>query len=259
LARRRPIFTLVEQVLLSSLPVTRPQELLRIGDQVRCCNWGGYSQGNDDEPNQWGLFPWEAYKLFRANTPSFTDLAAMQAGNTPLDVRRAGSSNPADTRNTQFVSGNFFRTLGVSPWRGRLLSDSDNQEGASPVAVLSFHAWEEKYGSDPSVVGSTYQIFGHPFTIVGLAPPGFIGAKIVSWGMPDFWMPLTTELIIDRGTARLKNPRIAWLDIIGRVKPGTNPKTLEAQLQSELHGWLASHLAGINPQEKVVFDKQTLA
>jgi hypothetical protein len=77
--------------------------------------------------------------------------------------------------------------------------------------------------------------------------------------MPDFWMPLTTELIIDRGTARLKNPRIAWLDIIGRVKPGTNPKTLEAQLQSELHGWLASHLAGINPQEKAVFDKQTLA
>ena len=253
------IFTLVEQVLLSSLPVTRPQELLRIGDQVRCCNWGGYSQGNDDEPNQWGLFPWEAYKLFRANTPSFTDLAAMQAGNTPLDVRRAGSSNPADTRNTQFVSGNFFRTLGVSPWRGRLLSDSDDQEGASPVAVLSFHAWEEKYGSDPSVVGSTYQIFGHPFTIVGVAPPGFIGAKIVSWGMPDFWMPLTTELIIDRGTARLKNPRIAWLDIIGRVKPGTNPKTLEAQLQSELHGWLASHLAGMNPQEKAVFDKQTLA
>ncbi|HEX4006297.1 MAG TPA: ABC transporter permease [Acidobacteriaceae bacterium] len=252
------IFTLVEQVMLSSLAVTKPQELWLIGDQARCCNWGGYSQGNDDEPNQWGLFPWEAYKLFRANTPAFTDLAAMEAGNTPLDVRRAGSSATPDTRNTQFVSGNFFGTLGVSAWRGRLLNDGDDREGAAPVAVMSFHAWQEKYGSDPSVVGATYQIFGHPFTIVGVASPGFVGAKIASWGMPDLWMPLTTELMIDSGTARLKNPRVDWLDILGRVQPGTNPQALQAELQGELHGWLASHLADMNSQEKAVFDQQTL-
>ena len=252
------IFTLVQQVMLSSLPVTKPKQLWRIGDQVRCCNWGGYSQGNDDEPNLWGLFPWETYKLFRANTPSFSDLAAMEAGNTPLDVRRAGSSNPADTRNTQFVSGNFFRTLGVSAWRGRLLSDADDQEGAPSVAVMSFHAWQEKYGSDPAVVGTTYQIFGHPFTIVGVAPPGFAGAKITSWGMPDLWLPLTTELIIDGGTARLNNPRVDWLDLIGRVQPGASPQALQAQLQSELHGWLASHLVDMNSQEKANIDKQSL-
>ncbi|HTW46901.1 MAG TPA: ABC transporter permease [Acidobacteriaceae bacterium] len=252
------IFTLVEQVLLSSLPVTNPQELWRIGDQVRCCNWGGYSQGNDDEPNQWGLFPWEAYKLFRANTPTFTDLAALQAGNAALGVRRAGSSAPADTRNGEYVSGNFFRTLGVSAWRGRLFSDSDDREGAPPVAVMSFHTWEEKYGSDPSVVGSTYQINGQPFTIIGVTPPGFIGAKVAPWGMPDIWMPLTTEPMIDGATERLKNARVDWLDLIGRVKPGMHPKALQAQLQSELHGWLASHLADMSPQEKAVFAKQTL-
>ncbi|MGB9029294.1 MAG: permease, partial [Acidobacteriaceae bacterium] len=56
------IFTLVQQVMLQSLPVTKPEELWRIGDQARCCNWGGYSQSSDDEPNDWGLFPWEAYK-----------------------------------------------------------------------------------------------------------------------------------------------------------------------------------------------------
>jgi putative ABC transport system permease protein len=252
------IFTLVEQVMLSSLPVTRPQELWRIGDQVRCCNWGGYSQSNDDEPNQWGLFPWEAYKLFRANTPAYSDLAALQAGNAALGVRRAGTNQQADTRNGQYVSGNFFRMLGVSAWRGRLFSDSDDQEGAPPVAVMSFHAWEEKYGSDPSLVGSTYQINGHPFTIIGVAPPGFVGAKVVSWGMPDIWLPLTTEPMIDGATERLKNPHVDWLDLIGRVKPGTNPKALEAQLRSELHGWLTSHLGDMAPQEKAVFDKQTL-
>ena len=84
------IFTLVHQVMLKSLPVTRPDELWRIGDQVRCCNWGGYTQGDDGD---FSLFSWEAYKNFRAQTPEFVDLAALQAGNAPLGVRRAGSAS----------------------------------------------------------------------------------------------------------------------------------------------------------------------
>ena len=254
------IFTLVQQVMLQSLPATNPDQLWRIGDQARCCNWGGYSQdGNaDDEPNDWSLFPWEAYKLFRSNTPGFLDLAALQAGNASLGVRLVGSSAPPDTANGQYVSGNFFHTLGVSAWRGRLLTDADDQESAPPVAVMSFHTWEQKYGSDPSVVGSTYQINGHAFTIIGVTPPGFIGAKMVSWGMPDVWMPLTTEPAIDGVTSRLKNARVDWLDVIGRVRPGTNPRVLQAQLQTELHGWLASHLSDMNPQEKAVWEKQSL-
>ena len=252
------IFTLVQQVMLQSLPVTRPDQLWRIGDQPHCCNWAGYSQDSDGEPSDWNLFPWEAYKLFRANTPGFQDLAALQAGNMPLAVRHAGSSGPPDTANGQYVSGNFFQTLGVSAWRGRLLIDADDQEGAPPVAVMSFHAWQEKYGSDPSVVGSTYQINGRAFTIIGVAPAGFAGAKMWHWGMPDLWMPLTTEPLMLGRTARIKNTRADWLDLIGRVRPGTNPKALQAQLQSELHGWLASHLADMSPQEKAVWQKQTL-
>jgi putative ABC transport system permease protein len=252
------IFTLIQQVMLQSLPVAKPDQLWRIGDQARCCNWGGYSQDGDNEPADWSLFPWETYKLFRANTPGFQDLAALQAGNAALGVRRAGSSAPPETANGQYVSGNFFRTLGVSAWRGRLFTDADDHEGAPSVAVMSFRAWQEKYGSDPSVVGSTYQINGHPFTIIGISSPGFIGAKVVGWGMPDIWMPLTAEPMIDGATSRLKNPRVDWLDLIGRVRPETNPKTLQAELQSELHGWLASHVADMNPQEKAVWQKQSL-
>ncbi|MBV8631999.1 MAG: permease, partial [Silvibacterium sp.] len=99
------IFTLVHQVMLKSLPVVKPEELWRIGDKVRCCNWGGYTQGDD---NNFSLFSWEAYKNFRAHTPEFTDLTALQAGTAALGVRRAGSQAPVDTRNGQFVSGNFF-------------------------------------------------------------------------------------------------------------------------------------------------------
>src|SRR3984957_15953237 len=93
------IFTLVHQVMLKSLPVTKPEELWRVGDKIRCCNWGGYTQGEDGD---FSLFSWEAYKNFRKQTPEFVDLAALQAGNTALGVRRAGATTQPDTRNGQY-------------------------------------------------------------------------------------------------------------------------------------------------------------
>jgi predicted permease len=249
------IFTLVHQVMLKSLPVTNPGELWRIGDKDRCCNWGGYTQGDDGD---FALFSWEAYKHFRANTPEFTDLAALQAGNAPLGVRREGSQAPADTRNGEYVSGNFFRTLGVQPWIGRVMTDEDDHEGAPPVAVMSYHIWQDKYGSDPSVVGAGYQINGHSFTVIGVSPPGFFGAKLAGWGMPDFWLPLTTEPLIDGETARLKRPATNFLDLIGRVRPGTNPKSLESKLRVEFNNWLASHVPDMEPAEKQLWQQQTL-
>ncbi len=249
------IFTLVHQVMLKSLPVARPDELWRIGDKIRCCNWGGYTQGSDGD---FSLFSWEAYKNFRARTPEFTDLAALQAANAPLGVRKAGSNAQADTRNGEYVSGNFFRTFGVQPWIGRLMTDADDQKGAPPVAVMSYHVWQEKYASDPSVVGGSYQVNGHPFTVIGVGAPGFYGAKLAGYGMPDFWLPLTTELLIDGATARLERPDGNFLDLIGRVRPGVNPKSLEAKLKVELHDWLASHVPDMEPGERQLWKQQTL-
>src|SRR5690348_13606472 len=157
------IFTLVHQVMLKSLPVVKPEELWRVGDKNRCCNYGGYTQESDN----FAIFSWEAYKNFRDHTPEFSDLAALQAGNTSLGVRRTGSQGVADTRNGGYVSGNFFRTLGIQPWIGRLITDEDDREGAPPVVVMSYHVWADKYASDSSVVGASYQINGHPFTVIG--------------------------------------------------------------------------------------------
>lgn len=249
------IFTLVYQVMLKSLPVTKPEELWRIGDKVRCCNWGGYTQGDDGD---FSLFSWEAYKNFREHTPEFTDLAALQAGNSPLGVRRAGSQAPVDTYNGQEVSGNFFRTLGVQPWIGRLMTDADDQKGAPLVAVMSFRAWQTKYGSDPSVVGAGFQINGHPFTVIGVTPPGFYGAKLAGWGMPDFWLPIASEDVLGGDVSRLKRANQNWLDILGRVRPGTNPQALEAKVRVEFHGWLASHVPDMEPGEKQLWQQQTV-
>ena len=252
------IFTLVHQVMLKSLPVTKPDELWRIGDKDRCCNWGGFTQGDDGD---FALFSFEAYQYFRAHTPEFSDLAALQAGNANLGVRRVGSQAPVETRNGEYVSGNFFRTLGVQPWIGRLLTDEDDKEGATPVAVMSYRIWQDKYGSDPSVVGAGYQINGQPFTIIGVAPPGFFGAKLAGWGMPDLWLPLTAEILLtgkDEKTPRVKVPQSNFLDLLGRVRPGTDSRALEAKLRVELSNWLASHVPDMDPGEKQTWQQQTL-
>lgn len=241
------IFTLVHQVMLKSLPVTKAEELWRVGDKIRCCNWGGYTQDSD---GNFSLFSYEAYKNFREHTPEFADLAALQAGNAPLGVRRTGAQGPVDTRNGEYVSGNFFRTLGILAWIGHLLTDADDQPGAPPVAVMSYHIWNDKYGSDPSVVGASYQINGHLFTVIGVAPPGFFGAKLDGWGMPDIWIPANTEPLLDGEAQRLRRPNTNWLDIVGRVRPGVNPKSLEAKLRVEFHDWLASHVPDMEPGEK---------
>ena len=157
------IFTLVHQVMLKSLPVSKPEELWRIGDKIRCCNWGGYTQGND---GNFSLFSWEAYKNFREHTPEFVDLAALQAGNAPLGVRRGGSQAQVDTLNGQEVSGNFFRTLGVQPWLGRLMTDADDQLGAPLVAVMSYRDLGEQvrlrpFGGGRELPDQWACVYGH--------------------------------------------------------------------------------------------------
>ncbi len=247
------IFTLVHAVMLKSLPVAKPNELWRIGKKVHCCMWGGYTQWGE-----FSLFGNELYRRFKDNTPAFEELAAFQAGSTGLGVRRAGSAQPAETHNGQFVSGNFFSTFGVGPWIGRVINPSDDREGAPPVAVLSYHAWKDKFNSDPSVVGSACLFNNNPFTIVGVAAPGFAGADLRGWGMPDLWMPLSQEPVIDGKAAWLPKPFANWLDIIGRVRPGTDPGALETQLRTELRQWQMSHFSDLSMQDKEVLPQQKL-
>ena len=246
------IFTLVEQVMLRPLPVAEPERLWRVGQPVGCCNATGYAQ------NEWRFFSSDAYKLFRASTPAFEELAAFQVGSALLSVRPDSSPGAIATANGQFVSGNFFKMLGVTASGGRLFTDADDQKGAPPVAVISFQTWQLKYGGDPSVVGGSYQINGQPFTIVGVAPRGFFGVKLADSGMPDFWMPLSTEPLVVGDTSRLDDRRTAWLGVIGRIRADANPKSVEAQLQVELHEWLASHQNEMTGAERAGLEQQTL-
>ena len=108
------------------------------------------------------------------------------------------------------------------------------------------------------MVGSGLSINGHPFTVIGVGPPGFYGARLGGGSTPDFWLPLTSELIIDGATARLKRPDGNFLDLLGRVRPGVSPTQLEAKLRVELHDWLAGHVPDMQPGEKQLWQQDTL-
>ena len=101
--------------------------------------------------------------------------------------------------------------------------------------MLSHRAWQTRYGSDPSVVGSTFIVEGHPFTVIGVAPPGFFGETLRS-DPPDIWIPVHQEPLIDGQGALLHQSVAAWLRMIGRLRPGASI----AGMASTPHGSVAA-------------------
>jgi len=96
-----------------------------------------------------------------------------------MSVRREGAESIPRPLHSEYVTASYFSTLGVRSFAGRLFTPTDDTEGSPPVAVLSHHVWQMTYGSDHSVIGSTFDIEGHAFTIIGIAPPGFFGETLL--------------------------------------------------------------------------------
>ncbi len=223
------IFSLINTVMLKSLPVADPASLYRIGEGQDCC-----VEGSPQE--NWGMFSYPFYLRMKDAAPEFAELAAFQAGGTQLSARRGESDRTAKPIRGEFVTGNYFSTFGVLPFSGRSILPSDDQPAAAPVAMLSYRAWQQQYGSDPKIVGSTMILDGHAVTIVGITPPGFFGETLRS-DPPEVWLPMQQEPIF-RGKSSLLHTFPAWLRVIGRLKPGASPNALPSRLTSLLRGWL---------------------
>jgi len=225
------IFSLIHTVMLKSLPVVDPASLYRIGDGRDCCIEGS-------PQDNWGMYSYPFYQRMKQVTPEFEQLAAFQAGPQPRAVRRGESDRIAKPLRGEMISGNYFATFGVGAFAGRTIQPSDDQPSAPPVAMLSYRAWQQQYGSDPSIVGSTMIIDGHPFTLVGITPPGFFGETLR--GNPaELWLPINTEPLF-RGQQSLLPHFQAWLRVIGRLRPGATTDGVAARLTNELRLWLAN-------------------
>jgi predicted permease len=224
------IFTLIHAVMLRSLPVADPASLYRIGDGDNCCVQGG-------PQDRWGMFSFPLYERLKAETPEFEEVAAFQAGGPRLSVRRQDADVAARPLRSEYVTGNYFSTLGIGAFGGRVFTPDDDKPSAPPVAVLSHHVWQGTYGGDASVVGSTLVIEGHPFTAIGVAPPGFFG-ETLRGNPPDLWIPLQQEPLISGDGTMLRQPVAAWLRVIGRLRPGASTEVMGPRLTGILRQWM---------------------
>jgi predicted permease len=246
------IFSLIHTVMLKSLPVVDPTTLYRIGDNSNnCCVQGG---PQDD----WGMFSYPLYELMKKNTPEFEQMAAFQSMSSQFSVRRGESDREAKPLYGEFVTGNYFSTFGIGAFAGRVFTPSDDQPSATPVAVLSYRTWQQKYGSAPSVIGSSFVVEGRPFTIIGIAPPGFFGETLRS-NPPELWLPLQQEPMVNGGNSLLKQSISAWLRVIGRAKPDANMSGVSARLTGLVRQWMVNdsgYPAEFMPQVKESLPKQ---
>lgn len=240
------IFTLVDAVMLRRLPVARAEELYRLGNGNNCCVIGSYQ-------NNWGIYSYSLYEELRDHTPEFSDLAAFQAGLSQLSVRRRGAAGPAEPYNGEFVSGNYFTMFGVNAAAGRTIMASDDQTGAAPVAVMSYRAWQEHFGLDPSVIGSTLVINLKPYVVAGIAAQDFYGDSLRP-DPPDIWLPLATEPMLS-GQNSILHQGFHWLYVIGRLKGGVGTSNVQAEVTAELQRWLSAQ-PNLTEHDRAVLGKQ---
>jgi predicted permease len=243
------IFTLVQGILLRSLPVADPSQLYRIGDTDDCCVNGGFVGENGD----FDIFSYDLYLHLKHEAPEFQQLAAVEAGQWQWSVRR-GNALPKEM-GAEFVTGNYFSTLGLGAYAGRVFSEADDQPSSAPVVVLSYRTWETEFAADPAIVGSTIYIQARPFNVIGIAPRGFFGDRVTD-RPAAFWMPVQDEPYVRGDSTILHHMDSNWLYPIGRIKPGTNIGVLQTKLSVALRQWLSTRPVYTDNGGSMIIPKQ---
>jgi predicted permease len=221
------IFSLLNAVLLQSIPVHNPQELvvLRWSAHARP-KTDGHSSYGDCKATQWEAsfasscsFSYPMVRQIREKSHVFSGVAGF-AGPTQLDLSGSG---PANMVNGELVSGDFFQTLGIGAAAGRMLDLNDEKPGAEAVAVVSYSYWQNAYGGTASTIGKTIKLNGVPFAIVGVTDPRF--TRLTPGKSQDLWVPLSqvTALRIPWGGGDLGKEDRWWLTVVGRIAPGVSP------------------------------------
>ena len=206
------IFNLLDAVMLRSLPVKDPAQLVLLGN--------GGSSGITDDFARTQLYSYPFYRRMRAENQVFSETAAICSMTNAVHGVVAGRAE-SELMNVQLVSGAYFATLGVRAVMGRTLNDADdNSEGDHPVAVISYAWWKRSLARDPNVLNLTLKLGDLTYNIVGVAPPEFFGTKVGE--APDMWVPLSMVKEVPPHFGGYKDNFSESLLIMGRLKPGVS-------------------------------------
>ena len=219
------IFQLIDAVRLRTLPVRDPNTLAIV--HLNTNHWGS---GHFSGP--YSAFTFPLWQQVEKRQQAFSSIAAW--GATQLNLANGGSM---DLAQGIWVSGDFFRVLGLQPFLGRLISPADDPEaaqaGCAGAVDLSYAFWQRRYGGDASVIGKTLTLEGHPFPIIGVTPPTFFGVSVGD--RFDLAVPICAEPMVDGAYSFITGPRPReswWLSILGRLRPGWTLARAGAQLES---------------------------
>jgi putative ABC transport system permease protein len=224
------IYTLLDQRLLRSVPVKEPERLVLLhfsGDDTGSAHARGDSQF---------VFSYPLYRDLRDRNSAFAGMIATSWAQVGIQWH-----NQPDLADAELVSGNYFDVLGLQPALGRLVVASDDLvEKGSPVAVLSFNYWQRRFGADSKIVNQKVEINGHPFTVIGIAPPGF--HSVVAGDNPAVFVPMTMKPVITPDWNDLEERRSRWLYIIGRLQPSLTREQAQAGMDQLWHSVRADEL-----------------
>ena len=224
------IYTLLDQALFRSLPVTKSKQLVLL-------RFSGDDTGSTHARGDSSLvFSYLMYRDLRDRNSVFSGLIATSWAQVGVQW-----NNQPDLADAELVSGNYFDVLGVQPALGRLLVAADDVvENGNPVAVLSFNYWQRRFGNDLRIVNESISINGHPFTVVGVAPRGF--HSVVRGDDPAIFVPMTMKPEITPGWNDLGQRRSRWLYIVGRLKTAIRREQAQAGIDQVWHSIRADEL-----------------
>ena len=231
------IFSLTDRVLLQKLPVPNPDQLVVLG--TRNPNEGGETQDS---------FSYPMYADLRDRNQVFSGVIATSGVQMNISY-----SDQNERVAAELVSGNYFDTLGVRPWAGRLLTQEDDRTpGAHPVVVISYAFWERRFGKDQSIVGKTILANEHQITILGVTPPNFYGLHLSN--APDVWVPLMmTPVFHPLPPTRMQSRSHSWLTLMARRKDGvtqTEAQSSLAVLYHQIRQNDAQQMRDVSPRDR---------
>ncbi len=234
------IFSLIDAVMLKALPVSHPEQLMQVNMAKRDI-WG------IEEP----FVSNPVWEQLRDRQDIFSGLSGYAVARFDLSAR-------GEARYVQgnYVSGQFFDTLGLRPIAGRVMTSADDGRGCPGTAVLSYGFWQSEYGGRAGVAGTTISLDNHPFEILGVIGPGFTGVDVGRES--DIYVPICAERFIGGDNGLLDGRRGGWLRVIGRPKLGLSMNQVAARLKT-LAGPIveATIPPNIRPSQKEIYLKRT--